>query len=582
MSNRPVNSGFHHFDRRFLESDEDFSVIGSGALGGKATGLAFIKAILADGVPRGTFPDVEVNIPRLAVLGTDVFVQFMERNQLYETALSDMPDDRIAHAFQHAELPPGVVGDLRALISRVHSPLAIRSSSLLEDAVAHPFAGTYATKMIPNNQPGVDERFRRLVEAVKFVYASTFSAEAKAYTAAIGHRVQDERMAVLIQEVVGLRYGDRFYPTLSGVLRTFNVYPTGPGRPEDGVVSLALGLGKTIVDGGVTWTFAPPFPRHTPALGSVHDLMHRTQTMFWAVNMGRPPAYNPIAETEYLVRETLSEAEVQGSLEHLVSTYDSASDRLRIGIGSAGPRVLTFAPILDAEVVPLTALVERVAACCREAVGGDVEIEFAMTLGGRSGRSARFGFLQLRAMGWTLDAVHVSEEELSGDRVLIGTESVLGNGRVAGIRDIVYVRPETFEARHTHAIADEVQRLNERLRVAGRPYLLIGFGRWGCADPWLGIPVTWAQISAARVIVEAMPPEMDVEPSQGSHFFHNISCFGVPYLTVRHAGPGAIDWSGLAALPAELELSFVRHVRCPSPLDVRVDGRAGRGVIRRL
>ena len=297
-----AQGGYPSFDRRFLESDENFTVIGEGALGGKAKGLGFIKRILAQACPAGTFPDVEISIPRLTVIATDVFAEFMERNELHEIARSDAPDDRIAHAFQKAELSPLILGDLRALIAEMHTPLAIRSSSLLEDALSHPFAGTYATKMIPNNQPHVAARFQRLAEAIKFVYASTFFRDAKSYMRAIGHPIADERMAVIIQEVVGQRFGDRFYPTISGVIRTYNFYPTGPGRPADGVVNLALGLGKMIVDGGVTWTYSPAYPRHSPPYGSVHELLKNSQTTFWAVNMGSPPPYDPINEAEYLVQ----------------------------------------------------------------------------------------------------------------------------------------------------------------------------------------------------------------------------------------------------------------------------------------
>ena len=301
MAGPDASSLYPPFDRQFLEADQEFTVIGHGALGGKAAGLASIKQILLDGVPEGTFEGVDIEIPTLTTIATDAFERFMQGNHLYDVALSDVADERIAHAFQQGDLPPLLVGDLRALIARTHRPLAVRSSSLLEDALSHPFAGTYATKMVPNNQASADARFRRLVEAVKFVYASTFFADAKAYMRAIGQDVARERMAVIIQEVVGQRFGTRFYPTVSGVIRTYNFYPTGPARPDEGVVNLALGLGKTIVDGGVSWTYSPGHPSHGPPYGSVGELVKNTQTKFWAVNMGPPPAYDPIKETEYLL-----------------------------------------------------------------------------------------------------------------------------------------------------------------------------------------------------------------------------------------------------------------------------------------
>lgn len=582
-----VGGGYPAFDRRFLESDQNFTVIGGGALGGKAKGLGFVKRILADGCPPGTFPDLEVSIPRLTVLATDVFAEFMERNGLYEIAQSDAPDDRIAHAFQKAELPPLIVGDLRSLMAEVQAPLAVRSSSLLEDALSHPFAGTYATKMIPNNQPGVATRFQRLAEAIKFVYASTFFRDARNYRQVIGQPDVQERMAVIVQEVVGRRHGERFYPTISGVIRTYNFYPTGPGRPADGVVNLALGLGKTIVDGGVTWAYSPAFPRHSPPYGSVNELLHNSQTTFWAVNMGPPPPYDPINEAEYLVQGDLGDAEYDGVLRWIASTYLAESDRLTMGTGVTGPRVLTFAPLLDLEELPLNRIIERVAAACKEAVGSDVEIEFAMTLGERGaktdGGSAphRFGFLQVRPTRVADELVEVGEEELRGPAVLVATERVLGNGAHDGLADVVYVKPEVFDAKHTRAIAAELEAMNQQLIGEGRAYVLIGFGRWGSSDPWLGIPVTWPQISGARVIVEATLPEMNVEPSQGSHFFHNMTSFRVQYLTVGHNGPFPIDWQWLGRQPAVAESAFVRHVRAPRPLRVKVDGRAGRGVILR-
>jgi hypothetical protein len=536
---------------------------------------------LLDAVPEGAFEGVDIEIPTLTTIATDAFEQFMADNHLYEVALSDVADERVAHAFQQGDLPPLVVGDLRALIARTHRPLAVRSSSLLEDALSHPFAGTYATKMVPNNQASADARFRRLVEAVKFVYASTFFADAKAYMRAIGQDVARERMAVIIQEVVGQRFGTRFYPTVSGVIRTYNFYPTGPARPDDGVVNLALGLGKTIVDGGVSWTYSPSRPSHGPPYGSVGELVKNTQTKYWAVNMGPPPAYDPIKETEYLVQGDLADAEWDGVLDRLASTYDASSDRLTMGTGTPGPRVLTFAPLLQLDDVPLNAIVQRLSSCCREALGSDVEIEFAMTLDPKGGVPARFGFLQLRPMLVADELIELDERELASECAVVATDSVLGNGALEAIEDVVYVKPSSFEARHTEAVATELAGVNSALAAAGRSYVLIGFGRWGTSDPWLGIPVTWPQISNARVIVEATLPEMNVDPSQGTHFFHNMTSFRVFYLTVSHSGPFQVDWPWLDALPAESETRFVRHVRAPAPLRVLVDGRSRRGVVLR-
>ena len=579
MPDSATDNPFHRFERKFFTSAEDFMLIGSGALGGKAQGLAFIKATLDREFAAGAFPDVEVSIPRLAVITDEHFDRFMSRNALYERALSDATDERIAHAFQGADLPVEIVGDLRALVDEVHTPLAVRSSSLLEDALHHPFAGVYATKMIPNNQPDADARFRKLVEAIKFVYASTFFKGAKDYMRATGHDIKEERMCVIIQEVVGRRCGDRYYPTLSGVARSYNFYPTGRARPDQGVVNLALGLGKTIVDGGVSWSFSPAFPAAAVPYGSIGELLKLTQTQFWSVNMGKPPAYDPIAETEYLAKGSLTDAESDGTLRHVASTYVAASDRLVMGTGQAGPRVLNFSPILDLKDVPLTALVKTLLRAAEEAVGAEVEIEFAMTLDPQHGLPARFGFLQVRPMMVSDEFVEVGEEEMTAENVLTASETVLGNGVVDNLQDVVYVKPETFEARHTPAIAAELETLNAGLVESGRPYLLIGFGRWGSSDPWLGIPVDWPQISGAKVIVEATQPEMNVDPSQGSHFFHNITGFRVSYFSVHHAGEYRIDWGWLARCKCVVETGLVRHVRLSAPLRIRVDGRHGRGVI---
>ncbi|HEY3296352.1 MAG TPA: PEP/pyruvate-binding domain-containing protein [bacterium] len=572
----------HHaarFQREFFDSSEDFTYIGSGEFGGKASGLAFARALLSSGFSADDFGDLLINIPRLTVVTTDVFDAFMSRNRLYEVALSDAPDDRIAHAFQKADFPSEFVGDLMALIRKVHQPLAVRSSSLLEDALYHPFAGVYATKMIPNNPFDPDARFRRLVEAVKFVWASTFFQEAKAYIRSTEQSIQSEKMAVIIQEVVGQRYGERFYPNLSGVARSYNFYPQGHAKPEQGVVDLALGLGKTIVDGGVVWTYSPAFPRTRPPFASARDMVKLTQSEFWAVNMGKPPAFDPIKETEYMLQPGLREAEEDDALRFVASTYDAASDRLSPGTGVDGPRVLDFAPILDLNEVPLNNLLKRLLKRCEEAIGAPVEIEFAMTLDSRRRVPPRFGFLQVRPMMVSHEQVDLEEENLEGPNVLAASSTVLGNGTVNTLCDVIYVRPEVFEARHTRQVAAQIATMNRALVDAKRPYLLVGFGRWGSSDPWLGIPVNWSDISAAKAIVEATLPEMNVDLSQGSHFFHNLSSFQVSYFAVRHDGMYHVDWDWLDQQHTVAQTPFVRHVHLEKPLRIVVDGRSGRGVI---
>jgi hypothetical protein len=568
------------FNRHFWDGTFRFTRIGTGALGGKAHGLVVIKDLLDGTIDHGKYPDFEVNVPTMAVIATDFFDEFMVQNRLGELNVEELTDARIAHAFQRADLPAELVGDLRALITQVHTPLAVRSSSLLEDALERPFAGVYATKMIPNNQFDPDVRFRRLVEAVKFVYASTFFREAREYIRTTGSRPEQEKMAVIIQEVVGLRHNDRFYPDVAGVARSYNFYPMPPARPEEGVLSLALGLGKTIVDGGISWTVSPAYPKKPPPFASVRDILRGTQTEFWAVNMGKAPAYDPVSEVEYLLRATLADAEKDEVLRFLASTYDAARDSLVPGIGARGPRVLDFAPLLVWEQFPVNGVVQCLLRAAEKAIGAKVEIEFALTFHSEQGNNrARLGFLQVRPLLVSGEMVEVSTADLSAADAIVASEMVMGNGVVDGIEDIVFVKPETFSPTLTPSIAQEIARFNRELLDQGRPYLLIGFGRWGSSHSSLGIPVDWSQISGARAIVESTLPEMNIELSQGSHFFHNLSSFRASYFMVPHDREYGINWAWLNRQPVAGETSMVRHVKTSQPLSIKVDGRTARGVV---
>lgn len=576
----PVISQLPVFDRKFWDGQFCCTQIGTGSLGGKAGGLVFIKDLLAREINSSNFPDVDINVPTMAVIATDHFDQFITLNHLRDLTLGEMSDARIGHAFQKAELPVELLGDLRALILQVKSPLAIRSSSLLEDALGRPFAGVYATKMIPNNQFDPDMRFRRLVEAVKFVYASTYFREARDYMRSVGIEPEEEKMAVIMQEVVGHRKDDRFYPHISGVARSYNFYALDPARPGDGVAALALGLGKTIVDGGVAWTYSPAFPRKPPPFASVQELLGATQTEFWAVNMGKPPAYDPVNETEYMVRASLADAEGDEILAFLVSTYDAERDRIVPGLSTRGPRVLDFSPLLVQEQFPLNNLIQELLRAAENAVGAKVEIEFAVTFQENRGERphARLGFLQVRSMVVSDQVVDVSVEDLSDPHAIVASDMVMGNGTADDLQDIVFVQPDRFSILQTPAIVRELEEINRELREQQRPYLLIGFGRWGSSHPSLGIPVDWSQISGAHAIVEATLPQMNVELSQGSHFFHNLSSFRVSYFMVQH-GRYDINWDWLNQQPLVRESEFIRHVRPRGKIQVRVDGRSRRGVI---
>jgi hypothetical protein len=566
------------FARRFFDPGRRISRIGGGALGGKAHGLLSALDVLRGDAVRPGAQGLATDVPALAVVATDVFDAFLDQNGLRPLLAEEPADEVVALAFRRASLPAEWLGDLRAIAEETRQPLACRSSSLLEDALGRPFAGVYGTKMVPGNQPGVQGRFRALTDAVKFVYASTYFAAARAYRRAVGERAERERMAVIVQEVVGRRQGSRFYPDISGVARSYSFYAHAPARPEDGVVALALGLGKTIVDGGLCWSFSPAHPLLGPPVASAREMLETTQARFWAVSVGPPPAYDPMAETEFLLDCPLADAESDGTLRLAASTYDPASDRLVAGLSRAGPRVLDFAPLLVHGEPPLVPALRELLAACEASLDAPVEIEFALSL--PQGQPGRLGLLQVRPLVVGREAAALSEADLATPGVIAASASALGNGRLL-LHDVVYVEPETFDAAANTATAEEIADLNRRLIAEARPYLLIGFGRWGSSDPWLGIPVRWDQIAGARAIVETGRAGFRPEPSQGAHFFHNLSSFGVLYLGVPSDGPWAVDWAWLGMQETVARTRHVRHVRSSRPLTLVADGRSGRGVVLR-
>ncbi len=568
------------FDRKFFESRDDFTWIGEGSFGGKASGLVFANKILQEKVNTDEFPDVILNIPRMIVLRTQVFDWFMKRNNLHDLAYSDGSDEEIIRAFLQSDLPVEILGDLRGLIENVHVPLAIRSSSMLEDAKYEPFAGIYATKMISNNQPSTDTRFNKLTEAIKFVFASTYFKASKDYFKVSSHKIQDEKMAVIIQEVVGQKHGDRFYPNFSGVSRSFNFYPSGRAKPEQGVVNLALGLGKTIVEGGLVWSYSPAHPKSSPPFADPTDLLKNTQTKFWAVNMSNFIEYDPTKEAEFMVSADLSDADYDYTLKFIASTYDSSSQRIVMGTGSPGPRALNFSQLLSMNEFRFNDLVKKLLVVFAEAFSNPVEIEFAVTLQ-ENPVKLRFGFLQVRPMVVSDETINLEENEMLGDDVLVASDCVVGNGIIENICDIVFVKPDTFDKKDTTKIASEVDSINKELVKSDSKYLLIGFGRWGSSDPWLGIPVEWGQIAGVKVIVESTLFGINVELSQGSHFFHNLTSFNVSYFSITYDGGFKIDWDWLNQQQIIKETNFVKHVRVSKPVIIKVDGRKSRGVIKK-
>ncbi len=567
------------FSRNEYDSDSRFLRIGAGSLGGKGRGLAFTDNLLRKYLDRDFFPGLSITIPRTVVLGTDVFTQFVEQNDLLDLALQNVPDPEILRAFLHADLPPTVLGDLRAILDKARFPLAVRSSSLLEDAMYQPFAGIYATVMIPNSSSDPSVRFHNLTQAVKFVYASTYFRSARNYIEATSNRIEEERMAVVIQEIAGDRFGRYFYPHISGVARSFNYYPFGKAKQKDGVVNLALGLGKTIVDGGTSLQFSPAYPTVYPQFGTTRDLFHNSQLKFYALDLESDIVRKYPREDQNLVELGIADAEKHGTLTHLASTYSGQEDRLYEGLGREGPRVVTFAPILKSGIIPLNELVRLLVGMCETAVNCPVEIEFAVRLGRQAAAPAEFSFLQLRPMVKQEGSVSVDLSAIPKTSILFRSRQTLGNG-ISHLRHIIYVKPDTFSAMKTRLMVKEISAINQQLLKDRTPYLLIGPGRWGSSDPSLGIPVGFSDISSARAIAETSLPDMIIDPSQGSHFFQNLTSFRIPYFTLRHFNEEhSIDWEWLESLEVLEETTYCRHVVAPAEIEIIVNGQTGDGVV---
>jgi CheY-like chemotaxis protein len=555
------------FDRAAFDPRHDFHRIGGGSLGGKARGLAFIRNLLGQR-PVTDGLDAVVSVPAAVVLATDVFDRFIDDNELRSFAIHSDDAADLERRFLAARFPADVRADLAALLPRLDFPLAVRSSSLLEDSQHQPFAGVYETYMLANRGPTLEARLDELICAIVRVYASMFSRRAKAYIAATPYRLEEEKMAVIVQRVVGASHGARHYPSLSGVARSHNFYPTPPLVAGDGIAAIALGLGRSVVAEGTCLRFCPRYPRHLVQFSAVKDILANTQRAFWALDLAGAPA---MCETRY----ELASAEADGTLAAVASTYSRDNDAISDGISRAGVRVVSFASILKHDSFPLAALLDRLLAIGRWGMGAPVEIEFAVELSTRE-----LAFLQLRPLALSHDELALEIGAVAPDAVVCRSASVLGNGRVDDLRDVVVIDRQGFDRGASRQAAAEIAQLNAEL--AGRPYLLIGVGRWGSSDPWLGIPVSWDQISGARVIVEAGFADLKVTPSQGTHFFQNLTSFDVGYFTVNpDAGDGIIDWAWLAAQPAVRETRHVRHLRFDRPLIVKMNGKTGEGIIEK-
>ena len=560
-----------------FDAYSNFARIGNGSLGGKGRGLAFMGTLVA-GHPRLDDDRICVNIPRTVVICTDIFDEFMERNGLYPIALSDSSDAEILAAFERGVLPEALLDDLLALFDVVAHPIAVRSSGVLEDAHYQPFAGVYATYMVPRVSDK-QAMLAMLRSAIKAVYASVFFKDSKAYMTATQNLIDQEKMAIVLQEVVGSEHGQYFYPTLSGVARSINFYPVGEEKPEDGVAKVALGLGAYIVDGGKSLRFCPAYPHNILQLSELRTVLREGQKEFFALDLSMLQQ-SPETDTEYNIRHLpVAAADDPETLRYAFSTLSLEDQRLTPGGTGAGRRVVTFSNILEYDAFPLARVISDLLRIGSRGMGRPVELEYAMDI--REGK-AYFYLLQIRPI------VDVSEEtELTPDDLsrpaLISSTSVLGNGMVEDVHYILYVRSDRFDALHSRDIAAEIGNINEQLTARGESYVLVGPGRWGSSDPALGIPVKWSHISGAKAVVECGLEDFRVDASEGTHFFQNLTSFGVGYFTIRpYQGDGTFDEARLNALPAEYESHSLRLVKFSTPLFIKMDGRHSRGIVSEI
>ncbi|MDR2120297.1 MAG: phosphoenolpyruvate synthase [Tannerella sp.] len=557
-----------------------FARIGEGSLGGKGRGLAFIDAMLKrnPSLDREDFP---VRIPKTVALCTDMFDLFMEMNGLYPVALGDAGDEEILAHFRRAELPEALNADLRAFLRVVERPLAVRSSSLLEDAHYQPFAGVYSTYMMPC-LPNEEEMLRAVSSAVKGVYASVFFKDSKAYMKATSNLIDREKMAVVLQETVGRQFGSRYYPLLSGVARSLNFYPTGNERAEDGIAHIALGLGKYIVDGGIALRFSPKRPHHILQLSSTEMALKETQRQFLALDLENRFREAEVDDAFNLLRLTLKDAEADGALARVSSTYDPGEQVIRPGYYPEGRKILTFAHILEHDGLPLADTLGELLEIGQSEMGRPVEIEFAVDIPLAKNEETAFYFLQIRPIVSRNEVIDESPELIPRRKMLLYSTSALGHGVSSNMYDVVYVKSRGFDPAHNTAIAAEIARINRLFDEQDCGYILIGAGRWGSEDPWLGIPVKWPHISRARIIAECSFENYRIEPSQGTHFFQNLTSHGVGYFTVNPAlGKDLFDEAYLNNRPAEQETAHVRWVRFARPFTVLIDGRRGVGAVRK-
>jgi len=568
------------FTQNTFDSYSVFSRIGEGYIGGKARGLAFLDLLIKKYNLRHKYKNVKIMIPRTVILCTDIFDEFIESHKLYEIGISNLSDAEILKHFVEVQLPNRIFTSLYSFISYTDNPIAIRSSSRLEDSHYQPFAGVYSTYMIPNIVDDKHLTIKLLTEAIKSVYASVFFRDSKAYMTATSNVIDEEKMGVVLQDVCGATHGDRFYPTFSGVARSVNFYPVPPEKAEEGVVDVALGLGKLIVDGGKTLRFSPKYPAKLLQLSSPESALRDTQKEFYALNLN-PLNFTPsTSEDVNIIKLNINEAHKDGVLKHIGSTYDFENNVIRDSTTYDGIKIVSFAGILKHKTFPLSEILTDIMEIGKKEMNNNIEVEFAVNFPKDPKDEIIFSLLQIRPVIETDQDINVELKTVVPEETILYSESALGNGLVKNIKDIVYVKTENFSSKNNLKIVDFIEALNVKFVSEDKNYVLIGPGRWGTSDHALGIPVKWSNISAARLIVESGLSGYRIDPSQGTHFFHNLTSFRVAYFTVNpFINEGIFDVEYLNMLPAFYEDEYIRHVRFDEDLRIEVDGKTGRGVV---
>jgi phosphoenolpyruvate synthase/pyruvate phosphate dikinase len=560
------------FEESAITDEHNVVSLVPGLLGGKGRGLAFINTLIYNYDFTAHVPNINIRSPKTSIIGTDEFEYFMERNKLYEKINTITNYQEIKTLFVGGTLTDTLIRRLRVLLKLIEKPLAVRSSGLFEDSLSQPFAGIFETYLLPNNHPDINVRLKQLMNAIRLVYASVYSPEARGYIEAINYKLEEEKMAIVIQEVVGNQYGDVYYPHISGVAQSYNYYPFGHMKPEEGFAVAALGLGKFVVDGGSAYRFSPKYPATENF--SPKDLYKNSQMKFIAVDLAKEDVNLLEGEMAGLRELDIDEAERHGTLRHLASVYDPDNQRIIPGITSPGPRIINFANILKYEYLPMAKTIETVLDIVKEAMGTPVEIEFAIDLNRDKDYKTTFYLLQIKPLIGAEQDFNVELTDIPRSSMVLLSNKGMGNGQISDITDVIFVDNMTFDKSKTQEMVKEIDALNSLMKAENRKYILIGPGRWGTRDRWIGIPVNWPQISNAKVIVETSLEGYPLDASSGSHFFHNVTSMNVGYFSVQpELGESFIDYEFLKRQELINSTTYFRHVRFPSPISVKMDGR---------